>query len=229
MRDAVTAVPVTVPVTASNGPVTRYWIGGVLGGTHHTPPASDSRMAEIERATKPQICGLFLSLRQPPCSTSASDSPRSATPGLLSWMKQAKPRVPNRGSFAPGDPRINRSGRPRSGLALAERIRERMSPDELIDLVTKALADESIPIRERVAFAFQLAGHGYSKPPAGLDTTAKLDGSTPDLSHVTDEQLRAALAALEPSGAQPDGATDDNAPTANAACPPRALTEGVKP
>jgi hypothetical protein len=111
-------------------------------------------------------------------------------------MKQAKARVPNRGSFTANDPRINRNGRPRSGLALAERIRERMSPDELIDLVTKALADESIPIRERVAFAFQLAAHGYTKPPAGLDINpSATDG--PDLSRATDEQLRAALAALE--------------------------------
>ena len=132
-------------------------------------------------------------------------------------------------AWVKGGPSPNPTGRPRSGLALAERIRERLSPDELIDLVTKALADDSIPLRERVAFAFQLAAHGYTKPPAGLDVAVMNGASaTRDLSHLSDDEVRELLARVRapalPSatGSEPDGTASSGEDLAGIAAP-RAL------
>lgn len=94
-----------------------------------------------------------------------------------------------------GGPSPNPSGRPRSGLALSEFIRERLSPEQLCDLVMRALADEKIDIERRVSFAFQLAAHGYSKPPAGLDlnVSSSSASSGEDWSKVPLEVRRAEL------------------------------------
>ncbi len=105
--------------------------------------------------------------------------------------EQTKRRPPGNPAWTPGCPSPNPRGRPRSGLALSERIRERLSPDELIDLVTRALADDKIDLAQRVQFAFQLADRAYSKPPAGVDlsvTTATVDHA--DLDRLSDDELR---------------------------------------
>jgi len=119
--------------------------------------------------------------------------------------QHAKPptkRAPTPASWKPGQSG-NPRGRPRSGLALAERIRERMSPDELIDLVTTALADPKIDIEKRVSLAMQLASYGYSKPPAGLDLNVSNTSDELDLSNASEEQLRAALEILEAPASEP--------------------------
>ena len=86
-------------------------------------------------------------------------------------MKLAGRRVPNAGSFKPGDPRINRSGRPRTGAALAEAIRERLSPSVALDLLAKFAADESIPAERRLATLLPWYQAGYTKPATDTNLT----------------------------------------------------------
>lgn len=86
-------------------------------------------------------------------------------PTLLNSMEKAnRPRVPNAGSFKPGDPRINRNGRPRTGAALAEAIREQLDPKVALDLLAKFAVDENVPVERRLAVLLPWYQAGYTKP-----------------------------------------------------------------
>ena len=80
-------------------------------------------------------------------------------------MKQATRRVPNRGSWTPGQSG-NPRGRPRSGLAFAEAVRERINPHAVLDLVERHLADEGVPIAERLHSLLPYIHAGFVRPPA---------------------------------------------------------------
>ena len=102
-------------------------------------------------------------------------------------------------NWVKGGPSPNPSGRPRSGLALAERIRERVTPDQLIDLVTEALGDVRIDIEKRVSLAMQLASYGYSRPATGVDLLVQGSSgasSSADWSAVPIDERRAILAEI---------------------------------
>jgi hypothetical protein len=93
---------------------------------------------------------------------------RAAAGQENSLAKQPRSKPPSRrgmgataGSFKPGDPRINRAGRPRPGLAFAERVRERVDPDMVIDLAIAVAEDESTPLGHRLAALWQLIDRGY--------------------------------------------------------------------
>jgi Family of unknown function (DUF5681) len=92
-----------------------------------------------------------------------------------------------------GNPR----GRPRAGLALAERIRERLDPDIVIDLALRLAADESIELDKRLAALLQLADRGFIKPPLTMAAQITTTNDAPrDLSTIPLEVRRAMLAAL---------------------------------
>lgn len=109
------------------------------------------------RAVHPPIRGARVHLR------SLAIRPGAAVAAtLLNSMKQ--PRVPNAGSFKPGDPRINRNGRPRTGAALAEAIREQLDPKVALDLLAKFAVDENVPVERRLAVLLPWYQAGYTKP-----------------------------------------------------------------
>lgn len=127
------------------------------------------------------------------------------TVGLVVPTSGEAPQKPRGGPFRPGpDPRRYKGGRPRSGLALAERIRRRVDLDELVDLAIdiargRAIAVETVDgvktkqvvipkTSDRVAALNFLAERGFVKPP----TTIAIDqgGKPPiDFGRLTDDQL----------------------------------------
>lgn len=72
---------------------------------------------------------------------------------------------PVRGRQWPPGTSGNPKGRPRSPLALAERIREGMDPDALIALANKVMADESIPAMQRLQALSPVYLMGFAKLP----------------------------------------------------------------
>jgi hypothetical protein len=109
-----------------------------------------------------------------------------------------KKRVPNRGSFKPGQPSPNPGGRPRSGLALATAIRERIDPHSVLDLVVRYLSDESVPLQDRLHTLLPWLHAGYLKPPqtSALHITSEtLD--TGKYSHLSEAEVDAELQRLD--------------------------------
>ncbi len=80
------------------------------------------------------------------------------------------------GHWAKGNPG-NPKGRPRAGLAFAERVRERIDPDLVIDLAMRVACDESLSPIERLRELWPLIDRGFIKPPttiaAQLETTTR--------------------------------------------------------
>lgn len=99
-----------------------------------------------------------------------------------------------------GNPR----GRPPTGMALAERIRERVDLDELIDIALEIARGKGIQIgldengdpmiaiprpSDRLAAIGFLCDRGYPKPPAMLDVDLHRDGPPVDFSRLSAEEL----------------------------------------
>lgn len=89
------------------------------------------------------------SKRQPP-------SRRGKGPTTTSWKPGQS-----------GNPR----GRPRSGLAFAERVRERVDPDLVIDLAMRVAEDEELSPAARLNALWPLIDRGFIKPPTTLAAT----------------------------------------------------------
>jgi len=119
-------------------------------------------------------------------------------------------RAPNQTSWKPGISG-NAKGRPRTGLAFSERIRERLDPDVVITLLLRHLADEDVPIAARLASALPYIGAGYAKPATATDLT--INGSTPtrDFSAMSLDERRELLGRLRAVPAI--GATSDTQAT----------------
>ncbi len=79
-------------------------------------------------------------------------------------------RPPTPGSWKPGQSG-NVKGRPRKGDALAERIREQVSPEELIAVAREIIAGTAPPSVKLQAAQF-LAERGYAKPAERHEVTA---------------------------------------------------------
>lgn len=92
-------------------------------------------------------------------------------------------------SWKPGCPSPNPGGRPRKGLAFAERVRERVDPDTVIDLALRVAGDESLPTIERLAALLPLVDRGFLRPPQSLAMQVTSVDAAEDLSGCTDEQL----------------------------------------
>jgi len=85
-------------------------------------------------------------------------------------------RAPNQTSWKPGQSG-NAAGRPRSGLAFAEAARRRIDPDVVLDLVVRCLADEDVPIAQRLMTVLPFVHAGYLKPPVTTDLNVNGSGA----------------------------------------------------
>lgn len=123
------------------------------------------------------------------------DAPDGARPGPHRWRK--------------GGPSPNPKGRPRVGLALADAIRRRMSPDTLIDLALRLAGDETVSVADRVAALLPLYDRGYVRPPTATLLRLETEEVAParDYSRLTLDQRRTLLA-LHRAAALPAGATN---------------------
>lgn len=101
------------------------------------------------------------------------------------------------GSFAKGDPRINRNGRPRAGTAFSERGRERIDPDRVLDLAEQVIGDEDIPARERLAIVLPVLDRIYTRPEAKHEVSVTATSvSARALEGLSDAEIEARLAWL---------------------------------
>lgn len=93
-----------------------------------------------------------------------------------------------------GNPR----GRPRAGQAFAERVRERVDPDTVIDIALRLAADPSVPDERKLAALLPLIDRGFIKPPAGheLTVTAGATATSRDIAALPLEERRELLARI---------------------------------
>jgi hypothetical protein len=77
-----------------------------------------------------------------------------------------------------GGPSPNPGGRPRSGTAFADAVRRRIDPDQVLDLVQRYIADETVPIDKRLAVVLPYVHSGFLKPPT-------VSASQVDVRHTT--------------------------------------------
>lgn len=111
-----------------------------------------------------------------------------------------KPKPPSRlgcgptpSSWKPGQSG-NPRGRPRAGLAFAERIRERLDPDLVIELALRLASDESVPLERRLASLMPLMAAGYLRPPSDATLTiAQVTSGAQIAARLPDDVLRALL------------------------------------
>jgi hypothetical protein len=107
--------------------------------------------------------------------------------------------TPRRGGFQPGKSG-NPGGRRAGALSFAERVRQRVDPDQLIDKALEIALDDKAAKRDQLAALTFLHGAGWTKPPAestvNVNATAQVAPAI-DWSRVPLEQRRAALAALQ--------------------------------
>lgn len=134
----------------------------------------------------------------------------------------AKRTPPSRKGIAPANawPKGvsgNPAGRPKKLEAFAERVRERVDPDLVIDLAMRVAEDEKLAPSTRLAALWPLVDRGWVKPPA--DARVHVEGSTTsgtDWSAVPIEARLAALQALRAARESSAIAPADNAsPTTN--------------
>lgn len=93
-----------------------------------------------------------------------------------------------------GAPSVNPSGRPRSGLALSEAIREKLDPFAVVELVNRFLADETVPLERRLGVLLPWAHAGYLRPPTTINANVSAEPSAAhDLDGLTDDELRERL------------------------------------
>ncbi len=111
-------------------------------------------------------------------------------------MSDQSPRPRGNPAWRPGGPSPNPRGRPRSGLAFAERVRERVDPDLLIDLALRVAEDEELAPAERLAALLPLIDRGFIRPPttiaARVETTG--GGLPAAFANLSDDELRLEIA-----------------------------------
>lgn len=109
------------------------------------------------------------------------------------------PGKPPSKPFVKGDPRINRKGRPKLGLTVAERIRDAMNePIKEGEPYTKfdQLVDEAMRRAKLGNFQFfkELMARAYGNVP---DQVQMLVEKPPDLSKLSDNEVHTLLALME--------------------------------
>jgi hypothetical protein len=86
----------------------------------------------------------------------------------------------------------NPKGRPRKGDALAEVIREKVDPQQLIDVALAVMADQKSPASVKLQAASFLAERGWQRPTQSheLLVSGAEDPEEEDLSRLTTAELR---------------------------------------
>ncbi len=97
--------------------------------------------------------------------------------------------------FKPGESG-NPRGRPRTGLAFAERVRERVDPDLVIDLALRVASDEEMPPAERLAALLPLIDRGFVKPPTTIAARVEstTSGTRPEFASMSLDEIEAEIA-----------------------------------
>lgn len=82
----------------------------------------------------------------------------------------------------------------RDRQAFAERVRERVDPDLVIDLAMRVAGDEKLAPEQRLAALWPLIDRGFVKPPTTFDATVT-NGNAPtyDVSGLSPDELRERL------------------------------------
>jgi hypothetical protein len=118
-------------------------------------------------------------------------------------MGDPAPEQKRRGNPAmvKGGPSLNPKGRPRAGLALAERIRERLDPDTLLNLAMRVAEDETLSDARKIEILLPLYDRGYVKPPTTIAAQVHTTSSpSRDYSQVPLEERRALLEQIRSLG-----------------------------
>lgn len=101
------------------------------------------------------------------------------------------------GAFRPGTSG-NPRGRPRAGLALAEKIREMVDPAELVGIVLAIARDPGVAAKQRLAAVTLLADRGWAKPPAVVEIEASTELDVLAMSpHEREQEIARLLAKRE--------------------------------
>lgn len=114
-------------------------------------------------------------------------------------MADPEPTPKPRGNPAmvKGGPSLNPKGRPRSGLAFAERVRERVDPDLIINLALEVASDTTMSAERRLAALWPLIDRGFIKPPTTIAAHVQTSSTnTRDWSTVPLEERRSLLEQL---------------------------------
>lgn len=110
-----------------------------------------------------------------------------------------------------GGPSLNPKGRPRSGLAFAERVRERIDPDLIIDLAVRVASDETISPERRLEALWPLIDRGFIKPPTTIAAHVQTVASgSRDWSQVSLDERRALLGQLRGNRVTDPNVVDEN-------------------
>lgn len=121
-----------------------------------------------------------------------SDAPERRGPGNPAWVK--------------GGPSPNPSGRPRAGLACAEKIREQVDPADWIAFELAVATDPQKSISERRAAWLALIDRGFVRP--AQEHNVSISNTSPEhsYSHLSEVDLDLELARLDRLALQPDHA-----------------------
>lgn len=174
-------------------------------GTRQTEPT------ELLASQQAGVSGVVNSTERQPRTTLISTMgdhagpkhPTEATGGIVREPDvKKKPTPPSRKGMRPANawPKGvsgNPAGRPRSPNSFAERVRERVDPDLVIDLAMRIAEDESLSPTERLRELWPLVQQGWVKPPSGLAINVTNATGEVDFGHLTDEQIEHELHRLE--------------------------------
>jgi hypothetical protein len=90
---------------------------------------------------------------------------------MQNMTEQSAPKRRGNPAWVKGGPSPNPLGRPRTGLAFAERLRERVDPDVAIDLLLQFATDDTVSAERRLATMLPWLAAGYMRPPTTIDAS----------------------------------------------------------
>jgi hypothetical protein len=136
--------------------------------------------------------------------TEALDNASRPAAGLPVRKPDSKRRVPSRlgkgptpGSWKKGQSGNPRGG-PRSGLALATTIRERIDPEKVLDIVCEYIDDADVPAADKLDRLLPWLHAGFLKPPTATSLHVTTETTEPlKLAHLSDAELELRLAWLK--------------------------------
>lgn len=169
-------------------------------GQHVTPKAA--------QPVSPTVATITADVREPDDTVRLPDTKPPRVPSR-------KGKGPTPGSWKPGQSG-NPKGGPRSGLALATAIRERIDPQTVLDLVVAYIADETVSTADKLDRLLPWLHAGYLKPPTAtaLHVTGE-QSAVGSLTHLSTERLEQLLAEIRgemPARSEQRGSSEGDEP-----------------